>query len=134
MVIHNWSTLTYGGTTSGQKQPEHIKMQDQKTVHEGRIYQLKLICGDEYPEKPPSVKFQSRINMSCVDQETGVVEPSLFPMLADWHREYTMEDILTQLKKEMASPQNRKLTQPPEGASDILSKLFCIPFLLYIPI
>ncbi|PWA93587.1 MMS/ZWEI-like protein [Artemisia annua] len=85
------------------------------TVHEGRIYQLKLICGDEYPEKPPSVKFQSRINMSCVDQETGVVEPSLFPMLADWHREYTMEDILTQLKKEMASPQNRKLTQPPEG-------------------
>ena len=26
-----------------------------------------------------------------------------------------MEDILTQLKKEMMSPQNRKLAQPPEG-------------------
>ena len=26
-----------------------------------------------------------------------------------------MEDILTQLKKEMMSPQNRKLSQPPEG-------------------
>ncbi|KVH96217.1 hypothetical protein Ccrd_001704 [Cynara cardunculus var. scolymus] len=85
------------------------------TVHEGRIYQLKLFCGHEYPEEPPSVKFQSRINMSCVNQETGVVEPSLFPMLADWQREYTMEDILTQLKKEMTSPQNRKLSQPPEG-------------------
>ncbi|KAI7753548.1 hypothetical protein M8C21_032292, partial [Ambrosia artemisiifolia] len=85
------------------------------TVHEGRIYQLKLFCGHEYPEKPPTVKFQSRINMSCVNQETGVVEPSLFPMLADWQREYTMENILTQLKKEMTSPQNRKLTQPPEG-------------------
>ncbi|KAJ0726186.1 putative ubiquitin-conjugating enzyme E2, ubiquitin-conjugating enzyme/RWD [Helianthus annuus] len=85
------------------------------TVHEGRIYQLKLFCGHEYPEKPPTVKFQSRINMSCVNQETGVVEPSLFPMLADWQREYTMETILTQLKKEMTSPQNRKLTQPPEG-------------------
>ncbi|XP_024993620.1 ubiquitin-conjugating enzyme E2 variant 1D-like isoform X1 [Cynara cardunculus var. scolymus] len=84
------------------------------TVHEGRIYQLKLFCGHEYPEEPPSVKFQSRINMSCVNQETGVVEPSLFPMLADWQREYTMEDILTQLKKEMTSPQNRKLSQPPE--------------------
>lgn len=26
-----------------------------------------------------------------------------------------MEDILTQLKKDMMSPQNRKLAQPPEG-------------------
>ena len=36
-------------------------------------------------------------------------------MLANWQREHTMEDILTQLKKEMMSPQNRKLAQPPEG-------------------
>lgn len=44
------------------------------------------------------------------------VEPNLFPMLAEWKREYTMEDILMQLKKEMMSPQNRKLAQPPEGS------------------
>nr|XP_027098300.1 ubiquitin-conjugating enzyme E2 variant 1A-like isoform X2 [Coffea arabica] len=81
------------------------------SVHEGRIYQLKLFCGKEYPDEPPSVRFQTRINMNCVNQ----VEPSLFPMLADWKREYTMEDILIQLKKEMMSPQNRKLAQPPEG-------------------
>ncbi|KAK2989368.1 hypothetical protein RJ640_005830 [Escallonia rubra] len=85
------------------------------TVHEGRIYQLKLFCDKEYPDRPPTVRFQTRINMTCVNQETGVVEPSLFPMLADWQREHTMEDILTQLKKEMMSPQNRKLAQPPEG-------------------
>ncbi|KAH7570903.1 hypothetical protein JRO89_XS05G0219300 [Xanthoceras sorbifolium] len=85
------------------------------TVHEGRIYQLKLFCGPEYPDNPPNVRFQTRINMTCVNQETGVVEPSLFPMLANWQREYTMEDILTQLKKEMMSPQNWKLAQPPEG-------------------
>ncbi|PPR87260.1 hypothetical protein GOBAR_AA33431 [Gossypium barbadense] len=107
------------------------------TVHEGRIYQLKLFCGLDYPDNPPSVRFQTRINMTCVNQETGVVgdvilrtflcydkilmaancqvEPSLFPMLANWQREYTMEDILTQLKKEMMSPQNRRLAQPPEG-------------------
>ena len=36
-------------------------------------------------------------------------------MLANWQRECTMEDILMQLKKEMTSPQNRKLAQPPEG-------------------
>lgn len=38
-------------------------------------------------------------------------------MLANWQRECTMEDILMQLKKEMTSPQNRKLAQPPEGMS-----------------
>ncbi|XP_058079786.1 uncharacterized protein LOC131227990 isoform X2 [Magnolia sinica] len=32
------------------------------------------------------------------------VEPAFFPMLADWQREYTTEDVLTQLKKEMTSP------------------------------
>ncbi|KAG9152345.1 hypothetical protein Leryth_021777 [Lithospermum erythrorhizon] len=88
------------------------------TVHEGNIYQLKLLCGNEYPDKPPSVRFQSRINISCVNQDTGVVEPSLLSMLASWKREYTMEDILMQLKKEMMSPQNRKLTQPSEGNED----------------
>ncbi|XP_009626549.1 ubiquitin-conjugating enzyme E2 variant 1B-like [Nicotiana tomentosiformis] len=85
------------------------------TVHEGRIYQLKLFCGKEYPDEPPGVRFQTRINMSCVNYETGVVEPRLFPMLADWKRENTMEDILMQLKKEMMSPQNRKLSQPSDG-------------------
>ncbi|GMN38471.1 hypothetical protein TIFTF001_007704 [Ficus carica] len=85
------------------------------TVHEGRIYQLKLFCGKDYPDNPPTVRFQTRINMTCVNQESGMVEPSLFPMLANWQREYTMEDMLTQLKKEMMSPQNRKLAQPPEG-------------------
>ncbi|XXG81821.1 hypothetical protein AAC387_Pa09g2382 [Persea americana] len=85
------------------------------TVHEGRIYQLKLFCDKDYPDIPPTVKFQTRINMACVNEDTGVVEPALFPMLADWRREYTMEDVLVQLKKEMSSTQNRKLVQPPDG-------------------
>uniref|UniRef100_A0A3Q7ILN9 UBC core domain-containing protein n=1 Tax=Solanum lycopersicum TaxID=4081 RepID=A0A3Q7ILN9_SOLLC len=85
------------------------------SVHEGRIYQLKLFCDKDYPEKPPSVRFHSRVNMTCVNHETGVVEPKKFALLANWQREYTMEDILVQLKKEMASPHNRKLVQPPEG-------------------
>ncbi|KAK3035610.1 hypothetical protein RJ639_033202, partial [Escallonia herrerae] len=103
------------------------------TVHEGRIYQLKLFCDREYPDQPPTVRFQTRINMTCVNQETGVVEPSLFPMLADWQREHTIEDILIQLKKEMMSPQNRKLAQPPEGTSfnfyAAAASRFCYPHL-----
>ncbi|XP_064940465.1 ubiquitin-conjugating enzyme E2 variant 1C isoform X2 [Musa acuminata AAA Group] len=85
------------------------------SVHEGRIYQLKLFCDKDYPDKPPSVRFHSRINLTCVNHETGAVEARKFDMLANWQREYTMEDILTQLKKEMAAPHSRKLVQPPEG-------------------
>lgn len=44
-----------------------------QTVHEGRIYQLKLFCGQDYPDNPPNVRFQTRINMTCVNPETGVV-------------------------------------------------------------
>lgn len=44
-----------------------------QTVHEGRIYQLKLFCDKDYPEKAPTVRFHSRVNMTCVNHETGVV-------------------------------------------------------------
>ncbi|KAG5052480.1 Ubiquitin-conjugating enzyme E2 variant 1D [Glycine soja] len=96
------------------------------TVHEGRIYQLKLFCDKDYPEKPPSVRFHSRINMTCVNHETGVVEPKKFGLLANWQREYTMEDILTQLKKEMAAPHNRKLVQPPEEKKEGLEDTYAV--------
>jgi ubiquitin-conjugating enzyme E2 variant len=43
------------------------------------------------------------------------VDPKKFSVLANWQREYTMETVLTQLKKDMAAAQNRKLVQPPEG-------------------
>lgn len=44
-----------------------------QTVHEGRIYQLKLFCGKDYPDNPPSIRFQTRINMTCVNAESGAV-------------------------------------------------------------
>uniref|UniRef100_R7WCA7 Ubiquitin-conjugating enzyme E2 variant 1A n=1 Tax=Aegilops tauschii TaxID=37682 RepID=R7WCA7_AEGTA len=88
------------------------------TVHEGRIYQLKLFCDTDYPDKPPTVRFQARVNMTCVNQETGMVDPRRFPMLGNWKREHTMEDILISLKKEMSTPQNRRLHQPHEGNDD----------------
>uniref|UniRef100_A0A7N1A9Y0 UBC core domain-containing protein n=1 Tax=Kalanchoe fedtschenkoi TaxID=63787 RepID=A0A7N1A9Y0_KALFE len=119
-----------GSVSYGMDDADDIYMQSwtgtiigpSNTVHEGRIYQLKLFCGNDYPDKAPSVKFQSRINMSCVNQESGVVEPSLFPILSNWRRDCTMEDILTQLRKEMTSPQNRKLAQPPEGSEEAKGK------------
>lgn len=43
-------------------------------------------------------------------------------MLTNWRREYTMEDILVKLKKEMMTSHNRKLAQPPEGNFDSCTK------------
>jgi len=84
------------------------------TVHDGRIYTLKLFCGDSYPERPPQVRFISKIKMSCV-ANNGVVDPSHFAVLGQWQRGANMELVLTELRREMAAPHNRRLTQPPEG-------------------
>ncbi|CAN6654256.1 ubiquitin-conjugating enzyme variant Mms2p [Trichomonascus vanleenenianus] len=86
-----------------------------RSTHENRIYSLSLEAGPDYPNKPPSVKFVSKINMPCVDPATGIVLPELVPCLAQWKRTNTMETVLVDLRREMASPANRKLPQPEEG-------------------
>eukprot|EP00898_Chlorokybus_atmophyticus_P007880 jgi/Chlat1/8093/Chrsp75S07550 len=87
------------------------------TVHDGRIYALRLYCDESYPDRPPAARFISRINMTCVNQQSGVVEPRHFATLGGWHRHYTMETVLTDLRREMAAGHNRKLPQPPEGTT-----------------
>jgi len=62
------------------------------------------------------VRFQSRVQMSCV-APNGVVDPRVFAVLSRWNRAYTMETVLTELRREMAQPHNRKLPQPPEGST-----------------
>uniref|UniRef100_A0A0D3HWJ4 UBC core domain-containing protein n=1 Tax=Oryza barthii TaxID=65489 RepID=A0A0D3HWJ4_9ORYZ len=57
------------------------------TVHEGRIYQLKLFCDKDYPDRPPTVKFHSRINMTCVNPENGLFASTALPQetkLTNW--------------------------------------------------
>ncbi|GME77794.1 unnamed protein product [Ambrosiozyma monospora] len=83
--------------------------------HENRIYSLTIECGPEYPDKPPVVKFISKINLPCVDQKTGLVPTNKFPLLNGWKRTYSMEIVLLELRKEMAHGVNRKLPQPAEG-------------------
>ncbi|KAJ9516261.1 ubiquitin-conjugating enzyme/RWD-like protein [Haematococcus lacustris] len=85
------------------------------TVHDGRIYTLRIHCGNSYPNGPPQIWFKSKVNMGCVDQRDGRVDPGKFPVLAHWKREYTLETVLTELRRDMANPVNKKLPQPPEG-------------------
>ncbi|KAF8649391.1 hypothetical protein AX16_005832 [Volvariella volvacea WC 439] len=102
ILMSNWN-----GTIIG---PGH-------TVHENRIYSLKIYCGESYPDLPPTVQFLSRVNLPFVSQVDGKVDPHRLPVLAHWSRSNSIETILVEIRREMASPSNRKLPQPPEGST-----------------
>ncbi|KAK3056299.1 E2 ubiquitin-conjugating protein mms2 [Extremus antarcticus] len=102
LLMTNWN-----GTILG---PPH-------SVHENRIYSLKIHCGSEYPDKPPEVTFISKVNLPCVDQRTGKVDLGKLPSIAVWKRDFTMETILIELRRFMAAPANKKLPQPAEGTN-----------------
>ncbi|KAF9072358.1 UBC-like protein [Rhodocollybia butyracea] len=87
------------------------------TVHENRIYSLKISCGPSYPDLPPVVQFISKVNIPFVDQNNGDVDPSKVAVLRDWNRDKNLETVLVEMRKEMASFNNRKLPQPPEGST-----------------
>ncbi|KAH6647712.1 ubiquitin-conjugating enzyme [Truncatella angustata] len=107
----------------GLDNPEDLLMSDWNgtilgpphSVHENRIYSVKMHCSDQYPDKPPTVQFVSMVNLPCVNQRNGVVDPSQLPCLANWKRENTMETVLIELRRYMGSSQCKKLPQPPEG-------------------
>ncbi|MCO5555832.1 UBC-like protein [Meira miltonrushii] len=101
VMMSNWN-----GTIIG---PGH-------SVHQNRIYSLRINCGEQYPDRPPEIWFLTRINLPCVNQQSGKVESSSLPVLAQWKRHFTLETVLTELRKDMAAPNNRKLPQPPEGS------------------
>ncbi|PLW27622.1 hypothetical protein PCASD_21170 [Puccinia coronata f. sp. avenae] len=84
------------------------------SFHENRIYDIKITCGDSYPDFPPTIFFLTKINLPCVNQTTGEVEPMKFPVLSGWKRNYTLETVLVELRREMLRA-GRKLIQPPEG-------------------
>ncbi|GMM50489.1 E2 ubiquitin-conjugating protein [Starmerella bacillaris] len=84
------------------------------SAYENRIYALSIEAGPEYPVKPPVMKFLTRVNLPCVDSEGNVI-PQELNALAKWKPETTMEAVLLSLRKFMAQPQNRNLSQPSEG-------------------
>lgn len=56
------------------------------SVHENRIYSLRLVCGDSYPEVPPEIWFVTKINLPCVRQTDGKVRAAGSPLMHRWIR------------------------------------------------
>ncbi|KAJ5071271.1 ubiquitin-conjugating enzyme e2 variant 1b [Anaeramoeba ignava] len=88
-----------------------------KTVYHARIYSLKIVCVEDYPEKPPIIQFRTKINMTCVNSD-GTIDTSKFTLLdKDWKKEYTIVTVLQALHSEMLKPENQNFKQPPDGTS-----------------
>lgn len=55
-----------------------------QTPFENRMYSLKIECGERYPDEPPTLRFLTKVNINCINQNNGVVSmilpgyPSLY--------------------------------------------------------
>ncbi|XP_070017892.1 uncharacterized protein [Nicotiana sylvestris] len=59
------------------------------------------------------------------DQLQGAkVEAEKFEMLANWERKYTIERVLTQLREEMAAPDNSELVQADGSSVPIFCQIY----------
>mmetsp|Transcript_90139 Transcript_90139/g.135122 ORF Transcript_90139/g.135122 Transcript_90139/m.135122 type:complete len:117 (-) Transcript_90139:134-484(-) len=50
------------------------------------LYELKIEPGMDYPNKPPIVRFISKINMGCVHSTNGLVDVSKLNSLKNWDK------------------------------------------------
>jgi ubiquitin-protein ligase len=72
---------------------------ESQTVHENRIYSLKITCDEQYPDVSPTLTFISRVNLPFVDQTQGTVDLKKVVSLSRWSRDYTLETILVEIRK-----------------------------------
>ena len=84
-------------------------------LDDGRFYELLLECDQDYPQKPPKVKFISKVNMPFVDQKNGAIKPNSLNILRSWNRDCTLESYLTAIRDELKN-NLKKFPQPPEGS------------------
>lgn len=72
-----------------------------------RFYSLSVNAGPEYPNVPPTVRFQQRTKLSCVDDK-GVVN-----LRGLWGQNSTLESCLIAIRNLMYK--EKGTAQPPEG-------------------
>jgi len=87
-----------------------------RTPFENRMYQIKFVCGEKYPDEPPTVKFVTKINISFISPD-GTVNRKDVNILQRWTRTSSIKLILQELRRLMTQKENSKLPQPPEGST-----------------
>lgn len=78
------------------------------TAFDGQIYSILITCGPKYPHEPPTIKFNSPINMTGISK-TGQIDLKNF---VNWTQDSTIEQILVSIYKQMSSDDNRRKSQP----------------------
>ena len=84
-------------------------------ANNGILYELKIVCDNNYPNVPPKIRFVTKINLPCVNQSNGEIIPNSLNILKSWNRDCTIESYLQAIKVEMEKSLT-KLKQPPEGS------------------
>ncbi|KAL5022501.1 hypothetical protein ScPMuIL_001656 [Solemya velum] len=87
-----------------------------RTPYEGRIYQLRIDCGKDYPEKSPAIRFLTKIKMNGISEATGQVDSKKIDCLRNWNSNCSIKMVLFELRKLMNGKENCKTSQPSEGS------------------
>ena len=82
--------------------PRWARTPTAQTVHENRIYSLKIVCGGEYPDTPPVIQFISRVNLPFVSQANGTVDPAKLAVLTNWNRNSSIETVLVEIRRSVS--------------------------------
>eukprot|EP01047_Picozoa_sp_COSAG01_P017620 COSAG01_NODE_937_length_12628_cov_12.665257_4_plen_192_part_00 len=77
-----------------------------------RPCRVTIVAGPNYPTVPPEVRFQTKVNLPCVDKTGKVVGTDV---QKNWRYGNKILDVMKDVKAAMASPKNRKLKQPGES-------------------
>ncbi|XP_954745.1 ubiquitin-conjugating enzyme (MMS homologue), putative [Theileria annulata] len=112
------------GVSFGLERPDDITLTNWSctilgypgTNYENRIYCLSVVCDDDYPDKPPKLKFLTKISLTGVDSKGNVIA-EYFSTLKYWKRQLTIESVLVDIRRQMSSHINRRLPQPEEGTT-----------------
>ncbi|KAJ2060505.1 E2 ubiquitin-conjugating protein mms2 [Coemansia sp. S146] len=94
------------------------------THFQNRIYAVKLKCGMDYPKVPPTVVFETKINLVNVVKADGTVDPKMLDVLNKWDStsSHTLLSVLMGLRSLMAKDPHRKAIQPEEGTTYVVKK------------